>query len=175
MRWKIRGELSLYESEWVRLSLADIDLPDGHHIKHHVVRMPKSSVGVVVRDPQRGFLCIWRHRFITDSWGWEIPSGHVDNDESPAEAGAREVLEETGWRPNALRPLIVTFASAGISDQRFSFYLSDGATYVGPPTEHNEADRVEWLSKEDLRKRMEDGEISDNLSLAALLWTLNME
>ena len=47
---------------------------------------------------------LWRHRFITDSWGWEIPAGGVDAGETPEDAAAREVLEETGrieWLPLA--------------------------------------------------------------------------
>jgi 8-oxo-dGTP pyrophosphatase MutT (NUDIX family) len=26
---------------------------------------------------------IWRHRFITDTWGWEVPAGWADDGEEP--------------------------------------------------------------------------------------------
>ena len=51
MRWHVHGERSLYDSEWVRLSLVDIELPSGRRFEHHVVRMPASAAGVVVTDP----------------------------------------------------------------------------------------------------------------------------
>jgi 8-oxo-dGTP pyrophosphatase MutT (NUDIX family) len=45
---------------------------------------------------------MWRHRFTTDSWAWELPMGLVEESESPEGAAAREVLEETGWRPGPI-------------------------------------------------------------------------
>jgi hypothetical protein len=79
VRWHVHGERSLYESEWVCLSLVDVELPSGRRFEHHVVRMPASAAGVVVTDPDHdGVLLLWRHRFTTDTWGWEIPAGRVD-------------------------------------------------------------------------------------------------
>jgi 8-oxo-dGTP pyrophosphatase MutT (NUDIX family) len=44
-------------------------------------------------------LLIWRHRFITGTWGWEVPTGEVEDGESPAEAAAREFTEEPAGGP----------------------------------------------------------------------------
>ncbi|HZM32698.1 MAG TPA: NUDIX hydrolase, partial [Acidimicrobiales bacterium] len=98
MRWTIHGERALYDSEWLRLVLVDIEVPDGERFDHHVVRYPQPAAGTIVSDPERGVLLIWRHRFITDTWGWEIPAGRIEPDESPEEAAVRETVEETGWR-----------------------------------------------------------------------------
>ena len=82
MRWTIHGERSLYDSEWVKLHLADVELPDGKRFEHHLIRAPMPATGVVVRDGTRGVLLLWRHRFITDTWGWEIPAGMVEQGET---------------------------------------------------------------------------------------------
>jgi 8-oxo-dGTP pyrophosphatase MutT (NUDIX family) len=172
MRWTVHGERSIYESEWIRLVLTDIEIPGGERFEHHVVRMPQQAAGTVVRDPERGLLLLWRHRFVTDTWGWEIPAGRVDPGESPIEAAARETLEETGWQPGSLTPLVRYHPQNGVSDQVFHIFLADGATEVGDPTDPGEAERVEWVSIERVRRLARTEEIVDGLSLTAILYAL---
>jgi hypothetical protein len=49
MKWKVRGRRTLYESEWVNLTLEDVEVAQGRRFDHHVIRMPRQSVAVVVR------------------------------------------------------------------------------------------------------------------------------
>ena len=172
MRWTVHGERSLYESEWVRLVLVDVEIPDGDRFEHHVIRFPNHAAGTVVRDPDRGVLLLWRHRFITDTWGWEIPAGRIDPGETPAQAAARETLEETGWEPGPLRPLLRYQPTNGVSDQSFHIFTADGATHMGDPTDHGEAERVEWVSVADLRRLVQEGRVLDGLSLTSILYAL---
>src|SRR5437870_4568884 len=102
MRWHVHGERSLYASEWVGLALVDVEIPDGPRFEHHVVRFPYPAAGVILHEPERGVLLLWRHRFITDTWGWEIPAGKVEADETVEEGAAREAVEESGWAAGPL-------------------------------------------------------------------------
>jgi 8-oxo-dGTP pyrophosphatase MutT (NUDIX family) len=172
MRWTVHGERAIYESPWMRLVLTDIELPDGNRFDHHVLRTPNQAAGVVVHDPDRGVLLLWRHRFIVDAWGWEIPAGRVDPGESPIDAAAREVLEETGWRPGALRPLASWNVASGITDHHFDAFIADGATHVGDPEDATEAERIEWVPVDRLRASLQAGEVVDGPGFAALAYAL---
>jgi 8-oxo-dGTP pyrophosphatase MutT (NUDIX family) len=172
MRWTVHGERVVYESEWVRLVLSDVEIPGGERFEHHVVRMPNHAAGTVVHDPARGVLLLWRHRFITDTWGWEIPAGRIDPGETPEAAAARETLEETGWRPGPLRPLVRYQPTNGISDQVFNIFLAESAVYVGAPVDPSEAERVEWVDVRRLRELIREGAMIDGLSLTAVLYAL---
>jgi 8-oxo-dGTP pyrophosphatase MutT (NUDIX family) len=172
VRWTIHGERSLYDSEWVRLHLADVELPGGERFEHHLIRAPMPAAGVVVRDSTRGVLLLWRHRFITDTWGWEIPAGKVEPGESIESAATREVLEETGWQPGPLENLVAYHPSNGLSDQTFHLFLANGATEVGPPVDVHEAERIAWLPVPRLSEALRAGEVRDGLSLTALCWCL---
>lgn len=172
MEWTVHGERSLYESAWVRLALVDVEIAGGERFEHHVVRVPQGASGTVVHDPARGLLLLWRHRFITGSWGWEVPAGGVDVGEEPADAAAREVLEETGWQPGPLRHLVSFNPSNGLSDQRFHLYAADGATYRGAPSDPAEAERIEWVPVPEVRRLVAAGAVGDGLSLTALCWWL---
>lgn len=171
MRWTVHGERRLYESEWITLSLVDVELPTGERFEHHVVRVPQQAAAVVVHDPARGVLLMRRHRFIPDSWGWEIPGGRIDEGETPAQAATRETLEETGWRPGPLTPLFAYHPIGGLSDQRFHVFVADGAEYVRKP-DGVETERVEWVDLDGLRGLIRGGEITDGFSLTGLLWFL---
>lgn len=175
MRWTVHGERTLYDSDWVRLALVDIEIPDGPRFEHHVVRVPRPAAGVVVHDADRGLLLLWRHRFITDSWGWEIPAGGLDPGETPEQGAVREVLEETGWRPGPLRPLAVYHPSNGLVDQTFHLFVADGASYVGEPSDATESERIEWLAVDDVRAAVRAGKVRDGLSLTALSMALLFE
>lgn len=170
MRWAVHGEEVLYDSSWLSLRLADVELPDRRRVAHHLLRLPTPAAGTVVADPDRGVLLLWRHRFITDSWGWEIPAGRVERGESIEVGAAREVLEETGWEPGPLERLTSYHPSNGLSDQTFHLFLTRQARQIGAPVDWFESERVEWLPVDRVRRELAAGAIGDGLSLDALCW-----
>ena len=74
MEWQVHGEEFIYQSDWVNLSLVDVERPDGSRVPHHVIRAAGPAAGTVV-DRGDAVLLIHRHRFTTDTWGWEVPAG----------------------------------------------------------------------------------------------------
>jgi 8-oxo-dGTP pyrophosphatase MutT (NUDIX family) len=167
----VHGERSLYSSRWVDVKLVDVELPDGERFEHHALRMQHVAVVVVV-DEQDRVLMLRRHRFIDDSWGWEVPVGIVEQGEDPRDTAMREAEEETGWRPRDLS-LILTFQPAiGIADSEHHVFLGHGAERVGPPTDINEADTVAWVRLLDVLGMVSKGEIRDGASLVGLLHLL---
>lgn len=173
MQWTVHGERTLYDSDWLKLALADVELPSGGRFEQHVVRIPRPAAAVVVRDPERGILLLWRHRFVTDSWGWEVPAGRIEAGESPEEAAIREAVEETGWQPRGLRELGAYHPLPGAIDQTFHVFLAEVAEHVAEPTDPDEAERIEWVPEAAVRTMLRDGSISDGYSLVALYWALD--
>jgi 8-oxo-dGTP pyrophosphatase MutT (NUDIX family) len=169
MRWEVHGEQTIYESDWLRLAMADVEVPGGRRFDHHVVRVPHDAAGTLVVDGDR-VLMLWRHRFVTDEWGWEIPAGRLDEGETPEQAAGRECLEETGWRPGPLRLLTRYTPVSGLIDLRFHLFAAEGATEMGEPVDVSESERIEWVDRARLREAITAGEVVDGLSLAALLW-----
>lgn len=171
MKWITHGERAIYESEWMSLTLVDVELPGGPRFDHHVVRMPAEAAGTVITGTS-GVLLLWRHRFTTDTWGWEIPAGRVDPGETPQEAAYREVVEETGHRPGALTALATYHPLNGSSDATFHLFHADGATHEGDPSDPYESERVEWLTWTRIRAEIAGGAVRDGMSLTGLLWAL---
>ncbi len=174
MRWRVHSEQPVYTDPWLDIRVADVELPDGRHLAHRLIRTAPGA-GAVVVDDQRRVLLLWRHRFITDTYGWEIPIGKIEPGEDPARCAAREVEEETGWRPGPLRPLLRVEPSPGISDSVHHLYRADEAQYVGPPEDDFESERVTWVPVSEIPELIGRGDIKSGTTLAALLYTLTSD
>ncbi|WP_327683496.1 NUDIX hydrolase [Kitasatospora sp. NBC_00458] len=170
--WQVHGRRQVYGSSWVELWLDDVDVPGVGRIDHHVVRMPRASTSAVATNDDGEFLLIFRHRFITGRWGWEVPAGWADPGEDPAAAVAREVEEETGWRPGRVEPMTEYDAMSGISDAHFHVYHVTGCTRIGEPEDVSEAARVEWVPEAEVVGLLTGGQIVDGPSHAALSFYL---
>jgi 8-oxo-dGTP pyrophosphatase MutT (NUDIX family) len=166
--WKNLEEHTVYENPWLRVRLADVELPDGRHLDHYLIRQRPVALATAVNDRDEALL-LWRHRFITDTWGWELAAGVVEDGEDLAAAAAREMLEETGWRPGPLRPLLTVEPSNGLSDARHHVFWAESAEYVGHPEDDFESERREWVPLAQVPELVAKGDVRSANAVAALL------
>lgn len=171
MRWHVHSERPIYKDQWLDIRSADIELPDGRHLDHRIIYSAPGA-GAVVTNQGAEVLLLWRHRFITDTWGYEIPLGRIDPGEEPIDAAARECEEETGWRPGPLRPLIYIQPSNGIMTSQHHIFYADNATSVGPATEGFEADHIEWVPLYKIPTLISEQKIVSGTTVAALLFAI---
>lgn len=171
-RWEILGRRSLYTSRWVNLALTKVAPPGHEPYEHHVVELP-DAVGVVLRHPTNGVLLLHRHRFITDTAGFEIPAGGIEQGERIEQAATREVLEETGWTIRDMTRLLSCNSSDGVSDQRFHVVLAIADRLLGPPADEYEATSRVWVDRGWLADLISAGSMPGALSTVALLYALH--
>jgi 8-oxo-dGTP pyrophosphatase MutT (NUDIX family) len=166
--WKSISERTVYENRWISVNMADVELPDGRHLDHTVIRVRPVAVATVVNE-RTEVLLLWRHRFITGAWGWELPSGGTGDGEDPAAAAAREFEEETGWRPGPMRLLLAVDPMPGISTSHHRVYWSDSAEQVGGPEDAHESARREWVPLDQVPTLIARGQVRSASAVAALL------
>src|SRR6266705_3148963 len=143
-KWLIHGERLVDDTPHVRVSLADVELPNRVRFTQYVFRMRRCAMTVVLDDAGERVLMMRRHRFIVDRWVWELPGGYVDDGEDPAAAAAREVEEETGWRPRHVEYVLSCQPMIGNADYPQDLFLAHGAEQVGAP-EVDETAEVRWV------------------------------
>ncbi|MFD2494301.1 NUDIX hydrolase [Amycolatopsis jiangsuensis] len=170
-RWKIHSERLVDDTRRDRVSIASVELPDGMTFEQWVFRIRPAAM-MAVLDGQDRVLMLWRHRFIIDRWVWELPGGYVNPDEDPAVTAAREVEEETGWRPLDVEPLGSLQPIIGSADAENLLYVARRSVYIGEPEDINEAERVAWIPLDTVRERITKGEIVGAASQVALLHIL---
>ena len=170
--WQIHGERLVYDNPWVQLALVDVEPPGGRRFEHHVVRLSPAAIALVMDDKDR-VLMMWRYRFVPERFGWELPGGIIEPGEDPAKTAAREVEEETGWRPGTLRRLLTFQPMVGMVDSLHEIYIARGATKVAEPRQDaEEVARIAWIPLTDIVGMIERDELLGAGTLVALLHTL---
>ena len=167
-RWTIHGERVVDDSRRARLSIAEVELPDGVRFEQYVIRAPRAAM-VAVLDERERLLLMRRHRFVFDRWVWELPGGYLDDAEDPADCAVREVEEETGWRPKSVEPLLSFQPWVGTADAENLLFLAREADYTGTPVDVNEAARVDWIPLDKARELIARGEIAGAGTVIAVL------
>lgn len=171
-RWKIHDERVVDVNRHMRLSTVDVELPDGTLFTQYVARMPRCAMTLVLDDQQRALL-VYRHRFIVDRWVWELPGGYVDHAEDVAAAAAREVEEETGWRPRSMQHLVTFQPAIGSIDQPQVVYLARSADLISQTPDVNEAERIDWIPLDTAAQMIERGEIVGAATVVAIYKALS--
>lgn len=167
--WVVHSERSIYENYWVTVSMADIQTPDGERFEHHKVNLPPAAVVAMVDEHERVFM-MWRHRFVPDTWGWELPGGVVGLDEGPEQTARREIVEEAGYRLTGELEHVASFQPmAGTVDSPHDVYVAHGVEYVGEPTELNESQRTAWIPLDKLPELISQHLISSAGTLIGVL------
>jgi 8-oxo-dGTP pyrophosphatase MutT (NUDIX family) len=167
--WKNLGEQPIVETPWFSLRQARVELPGGRQLDHYLLRLPALTMTAMLDDQGR-VLLLWRHRFIPDSWGWELPSGIAAPGADLAATAARQALAESGWEAIAPRPLLVLQRSSGLADSALHVFVTRRAVHRGPPEADFEAERIEWIPLTDTPALIAGGEVKDASTAAALLW-----
>jgi 8-oxo-dGDP phosphatase len=166
-QWRTFGERTVYDNAWVWLGQVDVELPGGERYWHHVIRLHRTAIVVLLND-QDQVLMLWRHRFVPDRWGWELPGGLVDVDEEPADAAARELEEETGYRVRRVEHVTTYQPMPGMVDAEHFVYVGTNPEHVGEPTDLSEAARIEWVPLASVPQMIDTGEIWSGGTLVAL-------
>ena len=173
-RWRTFGERVIYESPEIWLGEIDVGLPDSERIWRHVVRLHRSAA-VVLTDGQDRVLLVWRHRFVQDRRGWELPGGPVDEGEEPSEAAARELEEQTGYGAGQLVPLISFQAMAEIADSEHVVFAGRDAERAGQAIAEEGIGHAEWVPLALVPGLISAGQVWNSASVVGLLQFLAQE
>ena len=167
--WKVCGERTLYDNRWVRLSLVDVEAPNGERWEHHVVHLDRVAIAMLVNE-QDEVLMLHRYRFAVDQWGYELLGGLVEDGEEPAATAKREAEEESGWRPLGEPAHLASFEPMpGMVTAQTDVFMWRGAEKVGEPTDTEEAGRLEWVPLERVRELVQRNELLGGGTLVAVL------
>ena len=100
------------------------------------------------------------------------PPTKIEKGETPEQAAARELMEETGHWAASFKYLGCYHPSNGSSNQVFHVFVARGVTRVGAIQDTNEVSGLRWFAPAEVRALIARNEIRDGLSLTSLSWAM---
>ncbi len=145
----------------------------GRHGYFFIVHAPDWVNIVAITDDQE-IVLIEQFRHGSERVELEIPSGIIDESETPAEAALRELVEETGYersdRSEFKKIGEVIPNPAFIHNKCYTYLL----THVKPTGltnfDENENIRVRLIPRSEIERLITSGEIQHSLIITALYW-----
>jgi len=116
-------------------------------------------------------LLVRQFRGAIGAWTLEIPAGTLEPGEDPAEAAVREMVEETGYKPLRLEPLIEFYPTPGVSNELIKIYYTDALEHVGIQGRDPGEEDMEIVKLPPARalEMIDAGEIKDSKTVIAVL------
>ncbi|WP_244559487.1 MULTISPECIES: NUDIX hydrolase [unclassified Azospirillum] len=167
--WKTLSRTQVYENPWIKLEHHDVLQPDGAPGIYGVVRFANHAVGVLPVAEDGSTWLVGQFRYSLNAYSWEIPEGGCPLGTSPADTAHRELREETGLRAAHLLPIHKVALSNSVCDEQGSVFVAWGLTEGEAEPEGTEKLALRRLPLREALNMALRGEITDSMSLIALL------
>lgn len=160
----------LYETPYFSLAAHQVVNPKGVESRYFFLNSD-NWVKIIPVTPEGEVVLVNQYRPSVHEYSLEVPGGVVDSaDEDPGAAARRELLEETGFTTNDLRPLGWAFANPGVQTTRCFFFAAfDVQRTETPQLEQTECIEVVRVPLAEIPPLIESNRIVHSLVIAAFM------
>ena len=172
MNVRVLTSRRVYDGKVVNLR---VDTIAPEHGKPHDVEVVEhaEAVGVILRPTPGEMLLVHQYRHPLGRKNWEIVAGSLDPGETPIDAAARELREETGYVAHAVEHLWAAFTAPGFCEELLHFCVVSGYDIGEPEPDADEDIEVGVFGLDELWWKIRNDELPDAKTQVAVLWALS--
>jgi len=168
---QVLNSQTVYEGAVFGVRRDEVLEPSGVRTTREVVTHPGSVVVLPVL-PDGKILMIQQYRYAARQYLWELVAGRIDEGETPREAAARELMEETGYRATKFRIFLEVFPTPGFVEEKMFLLLAKGLTAGEAKPEDDEKIVSRAYNCKQLEEMIRKGKLRDAKSIAGILYYL---
>ncbi len=169
LKWECLARKVVYENDWMTVLEDDVINPGGGRNKYGHVHFRNRAVAILAMDDADNVWLVGQERYTLAEYSWELPMGGAPLDEEPLAAAQRELQEETGLTAVNWSQLMKLHLSNSITDEVGYVFVATDLTEGQTSFDDAEDLTVRCLPLEDAIQMVLDGDITDAISVAALL------
>lgn len=167
------GDELIYHGTRVDFILRHVTTSTGQRLTREVCLHPGAVIILPVLADGR-IVMIANRRHTVDEELLELPAGTLERDaqgniEDPAPRAAAELLEETGYTAQAIKPFGWFYTSPGILTEKMYAFIATGLTPGPQHLEETEQIKVQILSPSEIHRMIYENQITDAKTIATLL------
>lgn len=167
--WTILNGEIIYDNPWISVTEYQVLNPHGGKGIYGKVHFKNLAIGIVPLDEDGNIYLVGQYRFPLEQYSWEIPEGGGPLGADPLASAQRELLEETGLKASSWERILEMHLSNSVSDEFGIVFLATGLSQHTPIPEETEELRIKRVSLETAYDMVNNGIITDSMSVAALL------
>jgi 8-oxo-dGTP pyrophosphatase MutT (NUDIX family) len=167
--WKTKSIKTVYENNWIEVEHHEVLNPSGNDGIYGKVHFKNLAIGIIPLDENNNTWLVGQYRYPLNKYSWEIPEGGGTIGIEPIESAKRELLEECGLVANEWTEILQMHLSNSVSDELAIIYVAKGLTQKEAEPEDTEQLQIKKLPFNQIFEMVMNGEITDSMSVAAIL------